>query len=435
MASHPDQTSRLSRRGLLQAGTATAAAGLGGPLLAGCSRTPDDDAADGKTFTIYWNAGHGYKTYEKIIKQFESDHKVTVNWQKYQWEDLRTKLMADVQAGHPPDLVENDGSGWPITFAISGDALALDDLIAADNDKSGFPHDWQPASLRNVKYHGKFYSVPLHLTCSLLFYNKKMLHDAGVRKPPTTWDEFVGAAGKLTHGDQYGVALNSDPTYCDQWFTQDGVRYYDPSTKGVLTPHDRAVETMRFQYDLIHKHHVAQVPAASSDYSGPQKLMSAKRAAMILSGPWDIEPIRTGSPDVDLGLALPLAGRRRATILAGSGMFIPAKSRHPKLAWDLIKRFTSLETELAVTKEAGMTMPRKSWAKSPQITGQPLIGTVAKALPYGKNFTEGLPETGKSNEMTDAFKAFYQSVILSGKDPAKQVAAFVGKAEKILGRT
>lgn len=428
MTQHP----ALSRRTLLGAGVA---AGVGGPLLAGCSRAPAGSESGDKTFRIYWNAGHAYKTYEKIIKKFESDHGVTVTWQKYQWDDLRTKLLADIQAGNPPDLVEDDGTGWPISFATTGDALALDDLIAKDNGKSGFPDDWQDASLRNVKYRGKIYGVPLHLTCNLLFYNKTMLSQAGLNQPPATWDEFLAAAGKLTHANKYGVALNSDPGYAGPWFEQAGAQYYDQSSKHILTPRDAAVEAMRFQYDLIYKHKVSQAPAASSDYSGPQKLLSAHRAAMILTGPWDIAPIRTADPKFPLGLAVPLEGPAgRHTILAGSGMFIPKASRHTDLAWDLIKRFTSLQTELAVTKEAGMTMPRKSWAKEPQISGDPLIGVVARSLPYGRNFAEGIAQTGKFNELADAYKSFYQSVIVSGEDPAKQVSAFASNAESILGR-
>ncbi|MGA8117969.1 MAG: sugar ABC transporter substrate-binding protein [Actinocatenispora sp.] len=431
MATHRNP---VSRRGLLRLGAAGVAAGVGGPLLAGCSRAPAGDSGGDKTFRIYWNAGHGYKTYEKVIKKFEADHGITVTWQKYQWEDLRTKLLTDIQAGNPPDLCEDDGSGWPVNFATTGDALALDDFIAKDDGRSGYPHDWQPSSLRNAIYRGRHYGVPLHLTCSLLFYNKAMLADAGLRTPPATWDEFLTAARKLTHGNQYGVALNSDPGYAGPWFEQNGVRLYDPATKRILTPRDAAVEAMQFQSDLIYKHKVGQVPAASSDYSGPQKLMSARRAAMIISGPWDIAPIRT-DPKFPLGLALPLEGEKRATILAGAGMFIPAKSKHPELAWDLITRFTALETEFAVTKEVGVTMPRKSWASSSRISGDPLIGTVAESLKYGQNFAQGLGATGKQNEVSDAYKSFYQAVILSGREPADELPAFAARAEKILGRS
>lgn len=424
-----DRPARLSRRGLLSAGTA----GVAAAALGACSRTPSDNSSGGKTFTLYWNAGHGYETYAKVIKKFEQDHSITVNWQKFQWPDLLTKLQADVSAGTVPDLVEDDGSGWPITFASTGDAMPLDDYIAEHGKKTGFPDDWQPGALRNVKYKGKTYGVPIHLTCNQLFYNKGMLHDAGISEPPGTWDEFLAACHKLTRGNRYGVALNSDASYSWSWYLQDGVTYWNSANRQLLAPEAKAVEAMKFQYDLVHKYKVSPVPVASSDYSGPQKLLSAKRVAMILSGPWDIEPIRKASPDIDLGLGLPLAKAKRATYLAGAGMFIPTKSKHPDLAWDLITRLTDLKTELAATKEVGVSMPRKSWAAAPPVRDDETIGAIAKALAYGTSWQNGVAVTGKADQLVDLWKTSYESAILQGDDPAKAVRTFRTRGAQLVG--
>ena len=43
-------------------------------------------------------------------------------------------------------------------------------------------------------YEGKFYAVPWINDTKFLFYNKKMLADAGFSAPPTTWDELVAQA-------------------------------------------------------------------------------------------------------------------------------------------------------------------------------------------------------------------------------------------------
>ncbi|HEY3504739.1 MAG TPA: extracellular solute-binding protein [Actinocatenispora sp.] len=421
----------LSRRGLLRAG---ATAALAAPLLAACGRTPAADTADGdKTFTLYWNAGHGYDAYAKVVKKFEADHGITVNWQKFQWPDLQTKLTADMQAGTVPDLVEDDGSGWPITYATSGDALALDDFIAKDGEKVGFPHDWQDNALRNVQYKGKTYGVPLHLTCNLLFYNKTMFADAGLRAAPSTWDEFLSAARKLTHGRQYGVALNSDFGYAPPWILQNGAKYWDPASRQAMTPAGKATEALAFQHDLIHRYKVSPVPVASSDYEGPEKLFVANRAAMMLSGPWDFAPIKQAAPKLDFGLALPLSHTTRATNFAGSGVFIPAKARHPDLAWDLITRLTALDVELAATAETGMTMPRKSWADSAKVKADPLVGAVAKALAYGQSWPNGVAATGKATQLSDAWKSAYESTILSNGGAAKAVDGFRAAAAKLVG--
>lgn len=429
----PDPTPRA---GWTRRGVFGSAAALGAGALAACGGNAPSDSGGGsgdKTFTLYWNAGHGYAAYTKLIKKFESDHGITVNWQKFQWPDLQTKLAADMQSGQVADLVEDDGSGWPLSYAATGDAYPLDEFIAADGEKIGYPNDWQANALRNSRYQGKTYGIPLHLTCNLLFYNKTMFAAAGIEAPPSTWDEFLAAARKLTKGDQYGVALNSDPGYLSPWMLQNGVRYWDPATRKVMTPVPKAIEAMRFQHDLIYRYKVSPAPSATADYEGPEKLFVAKRAAMMLSGPWDFAPIKKTAPDLDYGLALPLKRDVRATNFAGSGVFIPAKAKHKDLAWDLIKRLTALDVENAVTRETGVTMPRKSWAKQSWVQDDKQVGAVARALAYGTSWPNGIDATGKAPQLDDTLRSAYQSTIVKNGDPAAAVRNFRSAATKLVG--
>ena len=261
--------SRYSRRDLLRIGGSALAATAAVPLLASCSRAPKPASAGGGgggTFTIYgWNSGHAYNTYAGVINKFEKDHGLTVNWQKFQWPDLQTKLQADISAGTPPDLVEQPGGDTAIPLALTGDLLSLDAHVAKDGEAMGFPADWQATSVRPWQHGGKTYGVQIHLTCSQLYYNKKMLSDAGVT-PPATWDELITAGKKLTSGNRYAIALNQDPGYSVPWLLQNGVSDYDPASKQLLTPHSAALEAMQFQHDLIYKYKYSPAPTPSSDY-------------------------------------------------------------------------------------------------------------------------------------------------------------------------
>lgn len=172
----------ISRRDLLRfAGAAAVAA----PFAAACGAgAPKSDA--GGAFTVYWNAGHGYEAYQKVIDEFEQAHGVTVNFQKYQWPDLRTRLLADFASAAVPDVVETQGA-WVQEFAVSGDALSLQDHVDRDGAGMGFPDDWLPATVSRNTYQDKIYGIQLHYTCSLLLYNKAMVGE----KPPSTWDELL----------------------------------------------------------------------------------------------------------------------------------------------------------------------------------------------------------------------------------------------------
>ena len=202
-------TSQYTRRDLLRIGGSVAAVSATAPVLASCSRAPSTSSSGGgsKTFTMYWNSGHAYDTYNNVVSKFEKDHGVTVNWQKFQWPDLQTKLQADISAGTPPDLVEQPGGDTAIPLALTGDLMPLDAHIAKDGAAMGFLGDWQSASVVPWQHAGKTYGIQIHLTCSQLYYNKKMLAAAGV-KPPATWDDLLAVGKKLTSGHRYAIALN-----------------------------------------------------------------------------------------------------------------------------------------------------------------------------------------------------------------------------------
>lgn len=435
-------SNQLTRRGLLSLAGATAAL----PVLAACGAgapkqpetSADGDSGEveragevGGTFTVYWNAGHHYKAYQGVIEEFEKAHGVKVQLQKFQWPDMRTRILADFASGNVPDVVEEPG-GWVQEFAITGDVLPLQKYVDADGASIGFPADWQPNTITRNSYQGEVYGIQLHLTCMMLFYNEELFDAAGVQ-PPTTWDDLLSAAKELTRDGVHGIALNQDPGYTWPWLLQNGVRDYDPETKQVLTPRDAAIEALQFQADLVHKHKVSPVPTPGTDYSGPQKLLSAKRAAMIVTGPWDLQPIAQTSPDLKLGIAGPLRHKTQATSAAGTSVFIPAKAKRPDLSWDFIKRITALKVELAATKEAGMLMPRKSWAKDASVQGDERYKAFADALGYAIDTSERLRLTGKSGELSEAFKTMYQGIVMQNRPAGDAIQEYADAAAKVLG--
>ncbi len=426
MAPPPKRTPVLSRRAMLRLTGAAALAGVTTPAAAACTGAPKADNAAGGTFSIYWNAGHGYKAYEKVIADFEKAHGVTVNFQKYQWPDLRTRLLADFSAGTVPDVVETSGA-WVQEFAVSGDARPLQDYVDRDGTTMGFPADWQPSTVQRNMHQGKVYGIQLHLTCSLLLYNKKL-----VTTPPSTWDELVATAKALTTKDVHGIALNQDASYSWPWLLQNGVRYFDPASGEVLVARDAAIEALQLQADLVHKHKVSPVPVPGTDYAGPQKLFSAKRAAMIITGPWDLKPIADASPDLDFGIAPALKHRTQATIAAGASMFVPAKATRPDLSWDFIKRITNLDVERAATAEAGMLMPRISWAQQPEVQSKEQNRAFAAGLGYAQDVLVDLGPTGKSGKVEELYKTLYQSVVVQAKPVAPAVAEFADAAQRLL---
>ena len=419
-----------TRRTILKLGSSLAAASVVSPLLASCGKPLS--AIQSKTVQVYINAGHVYDAYNQVIDQFQHDHPGwNVNLQPYQWPDMRTKILADFAAGNVPDLVEEPG-GWVPEFAIASKLRSLQPYINRDGKSMGFPNDWQSYTVTRNTIQGEVYGVQLHLTCMLLFYNKDMLKQAGITQPPATWTDFLAAAKATAKGDVYGFAPNQDSGYAWPWFVQNNVHYYDPIKKVISMDNANADAALQFQADLIHKYKVAPVPIAAADYEGPQKLFSAQRAAMIISGPWDIKPILEGSPDLHWAIAPALKGQSQATVAAGTSLFIPKAAKNADMAWELLKRLVAPSVELAVTKEANMPMPRKSWTTNPAVQSIPYMSAFASGLNYALDPGTDLNKTGKSGAVTDLFNKAYQDAIYRNLPASDALKSFVQQANAAL---
>ena len=389
-------------------------------------------SANAETLTVYWNAGHAYDTYAQVIKQFEADHPGwTVNWERFQWPDLRTKLVADFSVKNPPDLVEEPG-GWVQEFGQQGLLTPLNDDIAKDGAAMGYPDDWQEYTVKRNMVGDDYYGVQLHLTCATLVYNTDMLKAAGFDAPPTNWQEFRDVAMATAKGGKFGFAPNPDRGYYWPWIFQNGGDYYDPATNKVTFDSPEAAEALQFVADLIHKDHAAPVPVAGADYEGPQKLFTAGRAAMIITGPWDVGPIKTGNPNLKWDIAPSLKQKVQATQAGGTSLFIPKDAKHPAEAWDLLQRFVSLDAELAASLPNGMTMPRKSWAADEKIKADPILGKFGQCLSYAHDITAELRLTGKSAAVEQIFQSALDDIMYNDKPAQEVLTAAAGQANKLL---
>lgn len=389
--------------------------------------------ASAETLRVYFNAGHGYDTYMQAIAQFEEDNPGwEVQFEKFQWPDMRTKLVADFAAGNPPDLVSTAG-GWVPEFAFQDLLLPLDEFAARDADEYDFPNDWFDNAIAKNTINDQIYGVQLHLTCATLVYNKDMLAEAGYDAPPSTWEEFREVANATTKPGVFGFAPNAAFFYYWPWVFQNGGEYYDTETGKVGLGSDATIEAVQFLADLIHEDRAAPVPVAGADYEGPQRLFTSERAAMIITGPWDINPIRTGNPDLNWGVAPSLKNAEQATVQGGVALAIPKDAEHPEMAWELIKRLTDVEVEVETSLQYAMTMPRKSWLEDERVKADPLLGQFGACLPYSRDVQLPLTLTGDYDPAVDTvIQQAFEEVLYSNQPAAEVLPEAAEEANDII---
>jgi glucose/mannose transport system substrate-binding protein len=103
---------------------------------------------------------------------------------------LKTRMLG----GAPPDSFQiHMGHELTDTWVVTGKMEPLDDIYAQMGWDAAFPK----GVLDIVSYQGKPYSVPVNIhRANVLWYNKQVFRDNGL-KPPDTFDDFFAAADAL----------------------------------------------------------------------------------------------------------------------------------------------------------------------------------------------------------------------------------------------
>jgi multiple sugar transport system substrate-binding protein len=102
------------------------------------------------------------------------------------YEQLEEKIITSAQAGSY-DVVLSDGP-FTAKFGKAGIIKQVPALSAADQK------DIFAGALLSTVFMSKSWGMPWLNDCKYLFYNKKMLKDAGFANPPRTWDELLTQA-------------------------------------------------------------------------------------------------------------------------------------------------------------------------------------------------------------------------------------------------
>ncbi len=116
-------------------------------------------------------------------------------------QQVATTIKPRLNAGSPPDMINNSGSDLMDMGAIvkAGQAAELTDLFAAPSlDIAGktVGDTLVPGAIQQGTYDGKPYAVNYSFTVFGLWYNKK-LFDKNSWTVPTTWADFTALCDKI----------------------------------------------------------------------------------------------------------------------------------------------------------------------------------------------------------------------------------------------
>jgi len=323
---------------------------------------------------------------QKIFDTYQQAHPEILIQPEIPTQNTTQALLTEVAGGDAPDVVMAWELQYPI-LAEKGVYMPLDDVINADAAyKSKVLPDFYESHIQMYTWKGKLYVLPEQNASVVLYYNKKLLDEAGVAYPPTdwkdtswTWEKFVDGCHKLTKksGDQitqYGfteawwIPLSAVIfAYCNNgnWFD----RYSDP-TKVTLTD-PKVLQAFQWYADLWNKEKVAITPENWKVQAGYQ-MFAAGKVAYTLVGHWFYPEFSKAEHNLSMDIGVfPVGpqGKQPMTDLGGTGMAMTKATKHPKEAWQFLS-FECGPDGQKIIAESGLFAPMlKSIATSQSFLG------------------------------------------------------------------
>lgn len=163
---------RLSRRQLVSAVPAAAAAGIG-PAR----------AQDGRTVITYWygsaNSDGQAALQRDLVEPFNASQSKYRLVLEVKGSAVNNLLRVALLAGSGPDIVQTSGPTYLTPMATAGQVMPLDDLAKQRNWAARF----LPALLNTGVFGGKLYALPRDYESMHLFYNKALFAQHGWTLP------------------------------------------------------------------------------------------------------------------------------------------------------------------------------------------------------------------------------------------------------------
>lgn len=408
----------------LVAGLALTATACGG---GGDSDNSDSGGELSGTVTFWDTSNDAEKaTYRKLAEGFQKEHpKVHVEYVNVPFGDANAKFK-NAAGGNSgaPDVMRTEVA-WTADFANLGYLAPLDGTPALDKTE-----DYLPQALGSTKFKGKTYAAPQVIDTLGLFYNKKLLKDAGV-EVPRTFTELAGAAKKIkSKTGATALYLRGDDPY---WFLPylygEGGDLVNARDKVVEIDDGAGVKAFKTLKDLVDSK--AAVTDATDGQENQLKALKDGTVAMAVDGPWDIEGARAGKAFKDkdnLGVApVPGGSAAQGSPQGGWNLSVYAGSKNLRASYAFVKYMSSAKIQQETTEKLSLLPTRKSVYDVPAVKSNEMVKFFKPAVDGAVQ----RPWIAEGNSLFEPIKV-QMNKVLTGAATPEQAAKATGDAYRKL---
>ena len=338
-------------------------------LMTGCSNKKTNEAPTQTEIVTditspveitFWHAMSGVQeeSLKKLTDNFMAENKnITVNLQNQSsYQDLQQKLTATTASPKNLPTLTQAYPDWMLNPISDGLVLQLDNYI--NHDKIGFDNynDILPSFRESSKINNVIYSIPFNKSTEILWYNKTLFNELGL-KVPTTMDEFTNVAKEIkSKKNIVGGGFDSLSNYYVTYLKNEGVIFdskFDPTSQA-------SVKAVNYYLDGI-KQGYFRMAGTDKFLSGP---FANETLGMFVGSNASESFITNGvNGKFDIGVA-PYPAKYK--MQQGTDLFIfsNATAEQQTAAFEYLKFLTTTENQITWAKETGYIPVRTSALES-----------------------------------------------------------------------
>jgi multiple sugar transport system substrate-binding protein/raffinose/stachyose/melibiose transport system substrate-binding protein len=381
-------------------GAVTLSLVLAASACGGGSATGGGSNDSPKTLT-YWasNQGASIEVDKKVLQpelaKFEKQTGIKVKLEVVPWSDLLNRILTATTSGQGPDVL-NIGNTWSASLQATGALLPWD---AANFGKIGGRDRFVDSALGSTGTAGKDpAAVPLYSMAYALYYNKKIFADAGIARPPATWQELIADGKKIQAGGKQvlgaeGANVSENIHHVFVFAKQHGADFFTADGKPDFTS-DGVVAAVEQYVGLMAKDKV--IPAGNAEYAQNQSVsdFAKGRTAMLLWQSASANLASQGMSEDAYGIApvpvqsgTPGSGTQVNSMVAGINLAVFKNTHNLDGATSFVKFMTSDEEQRILNKAYSSIPPVKAAQADPAFNApanavlKNTLATSAAALP------------------------------------------------------
>ncbi|MDR0267689.1 extracellular solute-binding protein [Paenibacillus sp.] len=276
------------------------------------------------------------KLMNKLVKQYEADHpNIKIELDSLNTDQQKLKLKTQAASKEVPDITVVNPAAQMQPFVEAKLLAPLNDML----DQNGLKDTFQDGLLNWYSFDGNTYALPDGNNIAVVYYNKELFDQAGV-KVPTTFEEMLDVVKTLKSKGIQPMAIGEKDSWTGSFLfmnmllrTNNGPGFLKDVLDKKKTFEDPAFTEAVDTFQSLVQAGAFQEGATSFDYNAGENLFKTGKVAMYFMGTWATGGIEASSVNGKVGVfKFPTIGGKgnpdEFMLAPGSAFAISADSKH-----------------------------------------------------------------------------------------------------------